>query len=191
MTGRRRNYIENIFILAVVAGGLYYSFTLIFTTDNTKQNPITKQEIITPKTTIQPIEEIKQTKEVKVVKVVKEVKSATKIIEKKEPTQISEKKESLTFEQKIDLNFFLKNLKKEINNTITENSDSTETTKNKYLKIRVTVLKDGSFEQLKYIAGEKRYFNSIQHKVKNAFPVNIKQNIQNQFPRYVRMDIKY
>ena len=60
-----------------------------------------------------------------------------------------------------------------------------------YLKIRITILNDGSYEDLRYIDGNKMLFDTNKKNILKVFPVFLNEKIQNQFPRYVRMTIKY
>ena len=56
-------------------------------------------------------------------------------------------------------------------------------------KIKLTILSDGSYEQLVFVGGDKQYFSDIQDSITKIFPLEIKEELKDKFPRYFRMEI--
>lgn len=132
----------------------------------------------------------------------KEVKTIEpiKLIEKKQLTEEKEtvedkpkKKEPVLSAKNLAkfniINKFIRDTKTKINDRVSR-LGITKTDKPRYANIRVTVLKDGSYEQLKLMDGNKEYFDLIKVGVLSAFPLSIDEKITDQFPRYFRMKIK-
>ncbi len=86
------------------------------------------------------------------------------------------------------INRFLRSTKKKINESVSAMEIVANETP-RYANIRVTVLKDGGFEQLTLIDGDKEYFDLISDAVLNVFPLEIDERIEDQFPRYFRMKL--
>jgi hypothetical protein len=95
-------------------------------------------------------------------------------------------------EDKIEiLKIFLKNTKEQINSQIIRDTNlSSDMNLSNKLKFKVTILKDGNYERLQYISGDKELFNKNKDNILTVFPVHIADEIKDQFPRYFRMDIK-
>lgn len=115
----------------------------------------------------------------------------TKITVTPKSTNTTKPIEFSTQEQKNATNIFLGDTKSKILNSILNQSKVKLYNSIGYVKIRVTILKDGNFEHLKYMGGDKEFFNSIQDSIKHTFPIYIDEQIRYQFPRYFRMRIDY
>ncbi len=86
------------------------------------------------------------------------------------------------------INKFIRDTKTKINNNI-KKQNIPKAENPRYANIRVTVLKNGGYEQLILMDGNKEYFNLIKEGVLSSFPLKIDPKINDQFPRYFRMKI--
>ena len=121
------------------------------------------------------------------------------IIEKETPIVVKIKEETtivepqnIKNEKNVDKNAlrnFLRKLKFDIASNIEKNEfyDSNESQK---LKLRITVLKDGNYEALHFVNGNKELFDKNKKNILKVFPLEISDSIVNDFPRYVRISIK-
>ena len=73
---------------------------------------------------------------------------------------------------------------------IDKNLDKTIFKEPVFAEIRVTILKDGRYEQLILTNGDDRFFNSIRSSISSAFPVEIDPIVKNIFPRYYRLKVE-
>lgn len=140
---------------------------------DTNQSIIEIEENIDTNTTL----EIQKSKEV--------LENIQPIVEKK-----IEPKPEIIEEKKVDhkmLKTFLDDLELKLTNSIVQNIDSNET---KSLRYRITVLKDGNYEQLTFVGGDKVLFEENQDNIIKVFPVTIDEKIKDEFPRYIRLNIK-
>jgi len=90
------------------------------------------------------------------------------------------------------LYIFLANTKQKVYNSI-DWSKANKDIQDNFLKIRVTILKDGNYEQLIFVDGDKELFEANKQNITKIFPLIIKDDIKDDFPRYFRMnfDISY
>jgi len=101
-------------------------------------------------------------------------------------------KDKVVEEKKVDLavlNKFKKDLKFNIATNLVK-SDDLDTTQTNELKIRITVLKDGGYEDLTFIDGDKTFFEINKENIVKIFPVYVDDSIKEDFPRYIRLSIK-
>ena len=113
------------------------------------------------------------------------------VVKIKEETTIAEP-QNIKNEKNVDKNAlrnFLRKLKFDIASNIEKNevNDSSESQK---LKLRITVLKDGNYEALHFVNGNKELFDKNKKNILKVFPLQISDSIVNDFPRYVRISIK-
>jgi len=116
--------------------------------------------------------------------IVKDVNVSSVIVPKTE--------EKITSKETLDVTLlrdFLKDLKSKLRKSIVQNNESNETI-NQNLRFRITLLKDGSYEQLTFIGGDKELFETNKENILQNFPVKIDSSIQQEFPRYIRINIK-
>ena len=83
---------------------------------------------------------------------------------------------------------FLRQLKFNIASKIVNNN--LDLNDAKMLKIRITLLPDGNYEQLTFVSGNKQLFETNKVNILKVFPVEMKEEIKDHFPRYVRVSIK-
>jgi hypothetical protein len=195
LRGKTRNFFEDVVSVVFIGAVIYGGYWLVFEND-TKDTEIVK-EIETPKvvessTKIPKVVEsnVEKQSEIIVKKTIKTVEKPVVIIEKKE------KNEELLVSSNIDkkeqkklINDFLRTTKNRINSNIKLLENIKTKDENSYVDIRVTILKNGGFEQLKYVDGDLEYFENIQSTIVNIFPIEINEKINDQFPRYFRMRI--
>lgn len=86
---------------------------------------------------------------------------------------------------------FYKNLKETIYKNIENNVDKKTLKSGSVVSIRVTILKDGTYEQLILTNGNKEFFNKIKQAISSSFPVSIDEPIKKLFPRYYRAKIEF
>ncbi len=214
MKGKTRNIFENIGILFFVCCFLYSGYFFIFTSNDEikiKQNAITVATLdyVEQNSSIQQNTYIKKEKEQGKDKDEVKGKHILKISSKttslpiisntvKKDTNISNPAKEINTntiiskkEQKQIINLFLKTTKNKINSNIKQLSSIKIKEASGFVKIRITILKDGNFEHIKFINGNFEYFNFIKSAIVKAFPIKIDKKIDDQFPRYFRMEIKY
>ena len=111
-----------------------------------------------------------------------------------ETKPIEVKTTEITTEQVNDLNDekarieqFYQTIREKINSNI----DKSSLKAGEYINIRLTILKDGKYEQLTLMDGNKEYFESIKPAIYKAFPIQIETSMKNNFPRYFRMKIEF
>ena len=59
--------------------------------------------------------------------------------------------------------------------------DDINLTKSHELKIRITVLKDGSYEDLRFVDGDKQLFEMNQSNIVRVFPLDIDEKFKMNF----------
>ena len=119
------------------------------------------------------------------------------VIEKETTPEIKEIVESQIIEEiknkkivdKNALRVFLRQLKFDIASNI-DKSDAQNSNESQKLKIRITVLKDGNYERLHFVDGNKKLFDKHKENILKVLPLNISDSIVAEFPRYVRISIK-
>lgn len=115
--------------------------------------------------------------------VTKEESIKPKIIEPSKPT---ESNINLT-DEKAKIELFYQNIRGQINSNI----DKSTLKSGEFINIRLTILKDGRYEQLTFIEGNKEYFELVKPSINKTFPIEIPNDIKNNFPRYFRMKIEF
>ncbi|MDD3007973.1 MAG: hypothetical protein PHQ70_03775 [Arcobacter sp.] len=109
------------------------------------------------------------------------------IVEKPiEKTEKVEKTEQID-DEKVKVEAFYQTIREKINSNI----DKTNLKTGEYVNIRLTILKDGRYEQLTFMDGNKEYFELVKPSIYKAFPVQIETSMKNNFPRYFRMKIEF
>jgi len=115
-----------------------------------------------------------------------EKKVEPKVIEK--PIAVDPNKE---LDDKAKIDAFYKNIKERINFNIDKNVDKTQTKSGEFVNIRLTIFKDGRYEQLTLVEGNNQNFELIKSSISQAFPVVIDDSLKANFPRYFRMKIEF
>src|SRR5574344_989075 len=86
---------------------------------------------------------------------------------------------------------FFDRFEKKVYSNIDRNFDKTIFKRGEFVNIRVTILKDGSYEQLTFLNGNSDYFNKVKPQIEEIFPLKIEENLKSHFPRYYRMKIDF
>ena len=86
---------------------------------------------------------------------------------------------------------FFDRFEKKVYSNIDRNCDRTTFKRGEFVNIRVTILKDGSYEQLTFLNGNSDYFNKVKPQIEEIFPLKIEENLKSHFPRYYRMKIDF
>lgn len=199
-------FFEDIGTILIAIGLIYGAYILFFNKDKQEDVQIaqstihkTKEQAIVKKQTPKiKKEENNTSKKVIVIPINKKVETVVKkIIESNITKKIEETKTPVVAKKNIKkinikvLGKFLFNLKSTINNKLVDLKSTHKTENNNFTKIRVTILKDGNYEQLKFVEGDKYFYDAAQNDIKELFPLKIDEKIIDQFPRYFRMTIKY
>lgn len=116
----------------------------------------------------------------------KKEKFEAKPIEAK-PIEATTEQTTDLIDEKIKIEQFYQTIREKIISNIDKSSLKT----GEYINIRLTILKDGRYEQLTFMDGNKEYFESIKPAIYKAFPVQIEASMKNNFPRYFRMKIEF
>lgn len=138
-----------------------------------------------------------ETEIAKIVEEKPEEKAVLKEVEKKEITpevqekpvvsQTIEKQPEQIDDEKAKIETFYQTIREKINSNI----DKTNLKTGEYVNIRLTILKDGRYEQLTFMDGNKEYFELVKPSIYKAFPIQIETSMKNNFPRYFRMKIEF
>jgi hypothetical protein len=94
-------------------------------------------------------------------------------------------------DDKAKIEAFYSTIREKIYANIDKNIDKSLIKNGEFVNIKLTVLKDGSYEQLTFIEGNKEYFELFRSSIKEAYPVKIDDSLKNSFPRYFRMKIEF
>lgn len=207
MKAKNKSFIEDVVILFILGIIIYFIYSFFFSTEE----KVEKIEIVENKTTIEKkiniptpkepiINEIKKEEEIISTPIVPTPVEAPKVettkventVEPKANTLIEEKVSTpeLT-DQKVKVELFYKTIKEEIYKNIDKNVDKSKIKVGEHVEFRLTILKDGGYEQLNSTKGNKDYFELFRSSIKEAFPVKIDNSLKESFPRYFRMEIVF
>lgn len=207
MKAKNKSFIEDAVILFILGIIIYFIYSFFFSTEE----KVEKIEIVENKTTIEKkiniptpkepiINEIKKEEEIISTPIVPTPVEAPKVettkventVEPKANTLIEEKVSTpeLT-DQKVKVELFYKTIKEEIYKNIDKNVDKSKIKVGEHVEFRLTILKDGGYEQLNSTKGNKDYFELFRSSIKEAFPVKIDNSLKESFPRYFRMEIVF
>ncbi|MDX9902028.1 MAG: hypothetical protein RBT22_11130 [Aliarcobacter sp.] len=202
MKAKNKSFIEDVVILFILGIIIYFIYSLFFSTEE----KVEKVEIVENKTTIEKkiniptpkepiINEIKKEEEIiptPIVPTPVETPKVENTIDSKDNTLIEEKiSTSEITDPKVKVELFYKTIKEEIYKNIDKNVDKSKIKVGEYVEFRLTILKDGGYEQLNSTKGDKDYFELFRSSIKEAFPVKIDNSLKESFPRYFRMEIVF
>ena len=94
-------------------------------------------------------------------------------------------------EEKAKVEAFYSTIRERIYANINKNVDKSLLKNGEFVSIKLTILKDGSYQQLTFVEGNKEYFELFRSSIKEAYPVKIDDSLKNNFPRYFRMRIEF
>ena len=109
----------------------------------------------------------------------------------KDTTETVNIQTSQELDDKAKIEAFYSTIREKIYANINKNIDKSLIKNGEFVNIRLTVLKDGSYEQLTFIEGNKEYFELFRSSIKEAYPVKIDDSLKSNFPRYFRMKIEF
>jgi hypothetical protein len=152
--------------------------------------PVKKEEIVLPKIEEKVVEKpitnnLAENKIVPVVPIEKKIEQ--KEIEK--PIILDQSTKEL--EEKAKIEAFYKTIREQIFSNISKNIDSSLVKQGEFINIRLTILKDGRYEQLTFIEGNKDYLELIRPSLSQTFPVVIDDSLKANFPRYFRIKVEF
>ena len=209
MQGKTKGVFEDVFVLLVIVSLGWGGYSFFFNEDETSplnttiaQSQPTTQPTIPPNTlspkefsTITEKKSIKETEKIEVKNTEEPDTNIQKDYEKVTKEQVINQniqEEKTVLKQSVDLQVlqeFLITTKQKIQESIIVNSKNNKELEE--LSIRVTVLKNGSFEQLVYTGGNKDIFTNNFNNISGVFPVEINEKIKAEFPRYLRYSFKF
>ena len=216
MKTKNKSFLEDIFIISIVGILIYSIYSFFFVSEEKVEITETKtsiekkidaiihkepvvneikkeEEVVTPpkveepntpvvetsKEVLAPAENVVETKETPVI----EEKIEQKVEEKIAPVEVND--------QKAKVELFYKTIKEQIYANIHKNVDKNQIRTGEAVEIRLTILKDGGYEQLSSTKGDNAYFELFRSSIKEAFPVKIDNSLKESFPRYFRMKIEF
>ena len=219
MRGKTKSFFEDTFILLIVAVLIYGIYSFFFASEeeikleepkvvienkvetNTYKEPVvneikTPTEIKSEPNNTEKIEE--KVIETPKVEAIQKEQIEEQIKEKIEPVKI-EKNTTETanvqttqeLEEKAKVEAFYSTIREKIYANINKNVDKSLIKNGEFVNIKLTVLKDGNYEQLTFVEGNKEYFELFRSSIKEAYPVKIDDSLKNNFPRYFRMKIEF
>ena len=154
------------------------------------------QQEVTPIATPTNIEEKIENRNEKPKEIIERIET-TPVLEKKSTKEEIKTKEkevvptteiSTTQEEdKAKIELFYEQIRAQINSNI----DKSLIQNKEAVSIRLTILKDGRYEQITLTEGNKENFELIRPSITKAFPVKIDDNLKANFPRYFRMKIEF
>jgi len=204
---KSKSFIEDTLILLLIGAILYGLYSFFFGSqdviDNSLENPTIIEKNINTNTKALPFieekeqvvkEEQKKEQIQKFEKVKKEIKEALKeaIREEKKIKKVEDKIQ-ITKEVTgpITIQAFYKKIKEKIYSNISKDVDKNILENLGDVNIRVTILKDGRYEQLKYMSGNRQHYNLIRPSILKIFPLEIDESLKYKFPRYFRMKVQH
>lgn len=203
MKAKNKSFLEDVFILFILGIIIYFIYSFFFSTEEKVaivenkttiekkvEVPTIKEIIPTPAVTI-PVETPKvETPKTEIPQI--ETPKTESPVETKVNTVIEEKiSTSEITDPKAKVELFYKTIKEKIYKNIDKNVDKNKIKIGEHVEFRLTILKDGGYEQLSSTKGNKDYFELFRSSIKEAFPVEIDNSLKESFPRYFRMEIVF
>lgn len=112
-------------------------------------------------------------------------------IVQKEPEKPAIVEQVKELDEKAKIDAFYKTIKEKIYLNIDKNIDKSLIKKGEFVNLRLTIFKDGRYEQLTLIEGNNENFELIKSSITQSFPVIIDDSLKANFPRYFRMKIEF
>ncbi|RXJ85302.1 hypothetical protein [Arcobacter cloacae] len=212
MRAKTKNFFEDFLILLVVAIIIYAVYSFFFSSEE-EQIQITNSPLIIEKedkkeneknieSIVKPLEENlekdleESPQEIKIEEEIQtsqtpEVSQTQNEGEVKIEEKTESEKQEIILDEKAKIEKFYQSIREKIYSNIEKNVDKSALKSGEFINIRVTILKDGKIEQLTLTEGKKEYFELTKPSVYKAFPVQINEDIKNNFPRYFRMKIEF
>lgn len=211
MNTKSKSFIEDTLILLVIGALLYGLYSFFFASEDITDNSFENQTTIEKKIDIEKKEPVIINEDQKIITTtedgnqdVEEIKTIESLEEKpkeeeleKLPEEIKEKVKEVPEEiikeeisTPITIGEFYKSIEDKIYSNILRDVDKSLIDNISEVNIRVTILKNGKYQQLKYMDGNKQYYNLIKPSILKVFPLEIDDSLKYKFPRYFRMKVK-
>jgi len=206
MNHRGKSFFEDTLIILVVIAILYGLYSFFFSSETNTTKPKNETVLIEKSTvkennvdnTTEKIIEKEIKKDENTKESIKENIQETKKDKSEETKNILKtfnepiiKKEATNITSSDTVESFYKAIKQKIYANISNNIKKETINRFNPLEIRVTILKNGKYEQLTFIKGDRNHFNSIKSSVLEIFPLDINPSIKDKFPRYFRMKVQH
>ena len=197
MNGRMKSFIEDtvisIVIIMIIVTLYYVISNFMLNNDEVVEEKkvaivIDEEKVQEKNATIIIDDKIEENLETNETKDTNQTMSDKKKVNSIEKQLISDEKEKKVDREK--LKSFINNLEENIAKSIDYNLDENSTNQEEYLKIRVTLLKSGDYEQLTFVEGNEKLFEKNKENITNTFPLSINKDIIEEFPRYIRIELK-
>lgn len=216
MRGKNKSFLEDIIIFFILGIIIYAIYSFFFASNEEveiQNEPITvernisaeeqnKDSINDEKVAAEKInEDIVQTQKEEplqikettkdIIENIPDEKIKTKIDTKSEikKTEITAETQSVNVSEITDVELFYRSIEEKIYANIEKNVDKT-LINNGFVNIRVTILKDGRYEQLTFMDGSKDNFELFKPSITQVFPLQMNDTLKENFPRYFRMKIE-
>jgi len=211
MHGKTKSFFEDLVIIIIIISVLGYGVNYLFDnyTNNDKVEKKKEEPLIIESINVEdkiniinePLENTKNIESTEIIiekEIIKhsDLNVADDINNTKDikiPIKITKDiKEKNTDTKDVDLQLlreFLAKTKKLIIKNIVYSEDLNDTIQNNKLQIRITILKNGNQEQLAFISGNLDLFKNNKNNILNVFPVIINDEIKDDFPRYLRLNL--
>ena len=212
MRGKNKSFVEDTIILLVIGVIIYAIYTFFFASTQEAEmqtETIAIERNISTDTQVDkeslnkqslPVEEINKdltrTQKEEPVKIEESTKDIIetipedKIEDRAEIKKPEIKTEVLSASEIGDVELFFRDLEEKIYANIEKNIDQTSIKNNAFVNIRVTILKDGRYEQLTFMDGSKDNFELFKPSITQVFPLQMNDTLKENFPRYFRMKIE-
>jgi len=207
---KSKSFIEDTLILLVIGALLYGLYSFFFGSEDITDNSFENQTTIEKKIDIEKKEPLIINEEQKIITTTEDENQEVeeiKTIESLEnlPEEIKEKvkevQEEVIIEKlpeeikeeistPITIGEFYKSIEDKIYLNISRDVDKSIINNISEVNIRVTILKNGKYQQLKYMDGNKQYYNLIKPSILKVFPLEIDDSLKYKFPRYFRMKVR-
>lgn len=219
MRGKTKSFFEDTFILLIVAILIFGIYSFFFTSEeevkleepkvvienkvemNTYKEPVVneiktpteiKSELNNPEKVEEKVIETPKVEAVQKEKIEEQIKEKIEPVKVEKPsTETPNVQTTQELDEKAKVEAFYSTIREKIYANINKNVDKSLIKNGEFVSIKLTVLKDGNYEQLTFIEGNKEYFELFRSSIKEAYPVKIDDSLKNNFPRYFRMKIEF
>lgn len=206
MRGKNKSFLEDTFILLIIGILIYSIYSFFFSSneeDQINENITTVEKNIEDPTIKEQanneiksdeaiLEEEKKDEKIIVEEKIHNEDKVEKIVEKNQEasltqkTEVAKKVESSDIIEKDNIELFFETIREKIY----KNIETTPINNGEHINIRLTILKDGRYEQLTLMDGNKEYFELIKPSIYKVFPLKMDDSLKENFPRYFRMKIE-
>ena len=198
MNTKSKSFMEDILILLVISALFYGIFALFFSSSNSADNLLENQIKVEE---IQIVIKEQNNEEIQKIAILKEEikeelkKTLNQAVQEEKLLREKPVKKPIKMTEKVIVPMTIQALYKEneekVYSNISKDIDKNLLERLSDVNIRVTILKDGKYEQLEYMSGSRQYYDLIKPSILKIFPLKIDNSLKNKFPRYFRMKVKY